>query len=466
MNIDVSNIKVGDKFSTENKLIRALGLEPKKGRNRNFQIIDIQRYLSYEKTGKISRGKKTNEIIIIEIFEKPIKKKRKQQEGIYKASLIESFRIIQSGQYTRSELMKYCGLIDDCTLVSTYTYLREDISPSEYQNYRDVSNYKNKFKKDFQGHTQTAFGSLKQEGFDYNYTYLVAKIKDAKRKDLVLATKEQHRIIKETEDKLQKEIEEKYNKSFASIKFNPKQYREYLDNVDKKLLALLGIYSHIVCYDIMQIGGREKYNTPDYALYLQDEVYPKLKALYHESMEKYINRYKHKYTSKPKISEAGFGRREFQPTTTIYTLKDSGAVWKAHLDIFGYRYSDVDSMVLNDDEEIIEEDIMEEEEDFDFIFEEEDIITINKKAYSSKGTVENPTVKETITSEGKEMNNIDDTDIEYASDTPYIYDWKKSMAPILKAHGINVGGIDNYEIETNKDSSQNHEYKEIDMDEL
>lgn len=110
-------------------------------------------------------------------------------------------------------------------------------------------------------------------------------------------------------------------------------------------------------------------------------------------------------------------------------------------------------------------------------------ISIVNPALVSKEADENDAVKDTIASENKDLRNIDEAnkesiqnvesnecaieeDEKIKSDTPYVYDWKKSMVPILKAHRINVGGIDNYEVETNKDSSQNHEYKEIDMDEL
>ena len=73
--MDVRNIKVGDKFSTKSKLIRAIGLTPARGTDSIIaQDKEIARYLSYEKTGKMSKGKMTNEIVITQIFDTPKEK--------------------------------------------------------------------------------------------------------------------------------------------------------------------------------------------------------------------------------------------------------------------------------------------------------------------------------------------------------------------------------------------------------
>ena len=73
--MDIRNVKVGDKFPTKSKLIKAIGLTPAKGKNPIIaQDKEIARYLSYEKTGKMSKGKMTNEIVITQIFDTPKEK--------------------------------------------------------------------------------------------------------------------------------------------------------------------------------------------------------------------------------------------------------------------------------------------------------------------------------------------------------------------------------------------------------
>lgn len=67
----MENIEVGMKFSTVTKLYEKLGLNNVKGKQKQYQDDEIARYLSYKKTGKMSRGKETNEIIITEIYENP-----------------------------------------------------------------------------------------------------------------------------------------------------------------------------------------------------------------------------------------------------------------------------------------------------------------------------------------------------------------------------------------------------------
>lgn len=73
--MNLENIKVGDKFSTESKLLTKVGFEKYSGKpQKEYQLKELQRYLTYEKTGKISRGKPTNEIVVTEIFDTPKEK--------------------------------------------------------------------------------------------------------------------------------------------------------------------------------------------------------------------------------------------------------------------------------------------------------------------------------------------------------------------------------------------------------
>ena len=339
--MNIGNVKVGDKFSTETKLVRALGLEPQTGKkNKEYQIREIKRYLSYEKTGKINikTHKVSNEIIITEIYDEPLDKIDKGRPSIYKDLLMNCFRTIQSGQYTRSELMKHCGLIEDCSVVSTYvTEEMANMTKEKLKSHRDKSNYLNHFKKAFGGHVKTAFGNLKNEGFDCNYTYLIKKHKEDFRNDFVLASKTQDNIIRETEERCKKEIEHKYNEKFNSIKFMPNLYKEYLENVDKELFKKLGIYGYCPCYDIYQSESiLNKYKTPENVLHIVSKVKPDLKELYRSKMKEYVETYESKRTPKEnKIKSAKFGRRESNIVREPFTLKNSIAVKLLHEKIFG-----------------------------------------------------------------------------------------------------------------------------------
>ena len=78
----LDDIEVGMKFSNRTKLATKLQL-PKTSGKRNIELQDkeIARYLSYEKTNKLSRGKVTNEIIITEIYETPLPKEDGRSNG-------------------------------------------------------------------------------------------------------------------------------------------------------------------------------------------------------------------------------------------------------------------------------------------------------------------------------------------------------------------------------------------------
>ena len=52
LDINIDNVNIGDKFSTENKLLLILGY-PKLGGNSRLALLkDAQRYIDYSKTGK------------------------------------------------------------------------------------------------------------------------------------------------------------------------------------------------------------------------------------------------------------------------------------------------------------------------------------------------------------------------------------------------------------------------------
>ena len=89
--MNIENISVGDIFSTETKLLTKVGFDKTKSLDsKKSQIKEIQRYISYEKTGKLSRGKVTNEIIITEIFASA-KEKEDNRNGGNNSSIISDY---------------------------------------------------------------------------------------------------------------------------------------------------------------------------------------------------------------------------------------------------------------------------------------------------------------------------------------------------------------------------------------
>ena len=132
--MNIENIKVGDKFSTENKLLGTVGFKKTKSlHTKNSQIKELKRYLSYEKTGKISRGKVTNEIIITEIYDIP-KEKEDNRNGGNNRSIISDYLyncivtnledIYGFVDGSKSSIIKQFGLVNYC--YNDYYYDFED----------------------------------------------------------------------------------------------------------------------------------------------------------------------------------------------------------------------------------------------------------------------------------------------------------------------------------------------------
>lgn len=96
--MELECIKVGDKFSTEAKMVVALGLEVKKGKARELQMNEVRRYVSWDKTGLVKRGKVTNEIVITEVREIPTKKvdRRVNNGGVSKYAEYIDQLVVQS----------------------------------------------------------------------------------------------------------------------------------------------------------------------------------------------------------------------------------------------------------------------------------------------------------------------------------------------------------------------------------
>lgn len=92
----LKTIYIGQKFTTKNKLLTTLGFPKVCGSTRESCITEVNRYLAYEKTGKLYRGNPTNEIIITKIYEEPMERKDGRRVSRKDKSLsIKKFNIVQ-----------------------------------------------------------------------------------------------------------------------------------------------------------------------------------------------------------------------------------------------------------------------------------------------------------------------------------------------------------------------------------
>lgn len=115
-------IKEGDIFSTETKLLSKVGFKKSiNSKQKKYQIKELNRYLSYEKTGKVSRGKVTNEIVITEIYNEPLEKEDGRSDGNNSSILSDSIYdyiidYIDCEPYiiegSKSSLIKQMGFMD------------------------------------------------------------------------------------------------------------------------------------------------------------------------------------------------------------------------------------------------------------------------------------------------------------------------------------------------------------------
>ena len=70
----MNNLESGMKFANEGKLLKYVDLYSSNANQRKKNLEWLKQFIAYEKTGKISKGKMTNEIVITQIFDTPKEK--------------------------------------------------------------------------------------------------------------------------------------------------------------------------------------------------------------------------------------------------------------------------------------------------------------------------------------------------------------------------------------------------------
>lgn len=114
LGVITEDINIGDIFTTENSVLTSLGFPKSSGNTRIAYIKESKRYLNWESTGKLYRGKTTSEVVITEKYDTP-KEKQDKRFGKKKDIMIK-FKVIQNPKvykYVNKNTLKvdYVGII-------------------------------------------------------------------------------------------------------------------------------------------------------------------------------------------------------------------------------------------------------------------------------------------------------------------------------------------------------------------
>ena len=170
INVDIDKVEIGDKFSTETKLLESLGYPKASGNSRLSFLKDAQRYIDYNKTGKISRGKETNEIIITDKYIEP----KETQDG--RTSVVI--------QYLKPLILS----IDNKSIGNKNLFLEELqlVDVKKWQRFKSnnrVEFYKYYLLNDFKGKVKTSLKQLYKENDWFYFAYehmLITVLEDGK----------------------------------------------------------------------------------------------------------------------------------------------------------------------------------------------------------------------------------------------------------------------------------------------
>lgn len=359
--MNTENVEIGDTFPTVSKMIRALGLEPQTGkRNKEYQLIEVCRYLSYEKTGKINpkTHKQSNEIVITDIYDEPLEKVERGRPSIYAQWFYEWMCMYCScnGEgrtiiKTMAELLKDGEIIQDTDKVSQYfSYEQlELMSKPQLRKHKAETAYKFALKIEFKNKVVDALKKLQKNvpSFEYRLTYKVSY--DEKKEFWKECTIEEYKIIKQQIEDCQNEIVGKYKfKNFDQAKWDADAFYEYSKMLNEKL-EKYGIYGHrwaVAIDNNVELCNLYNEEIPQEKLRVRQEVLPVIKDLFKKRMEHIIKT--RGYTREDK--ESALGRRNSNiENGKFYTLKYNESVLTLHKSIFGRIETDYDEMFSADD---------------------------------------------------------------------------------------------------------------------
>lgn len=313
--MNINNVKVGDKFSTESKLLTKVGFEKYNGKpQKEYQIRELQRYLSYEKTGKISRGKPTNEIIITEIFNIPKEKiDNRKNNGGNNTSIIADY-IHDTLCYKLQEEFAVCG--SKSSIVRQMDFFCEDFSKVYYnfdeQGYRLIIDgervpYSSNHKEFFLDFCDEMMVSLRNrlkrildnlENITIKTHYQLA-IPDVNKDGEDIMTTEDI----EDEDK-NNNIKEKYSdlEVLYGVIESKDKWKIYGDKIKRnkfhnqfvsEIQTLLKREDFVNCYEVLEITPNDNFD-PEYKLtsYYKDQLDDAILKLVNDKIQKVLNKTK------------------------------------------------------------------------------------------------------------------------------------------------------------------------------
>ncbi len=321
--MNLTNVIEGQVFSNITKLLSELGFPKATGDTKQKQIKEIKCYLAYEKTGEISRGKVTNEIVVTDIFDVPKEKVDKRINNGNKDShstvckkqidnrvsngnkgtgafsdILQKHLLItatQQGEYKFPYYTPYnlmcdylCFLtyddFDDITYnkdgyIKTFNRNEDKYTPDFYSDVEGVKDYKYAFKTEFITKIKSACKTLsrKDTNFKWKEEYLI----DEELND----DEEMKDIIDDTLKEVRETVKQIYSyKNVIQIFKNEKSLMTYID-IKKNRLEALGIskLQKVFVFDYCGQVDKDKYQDIMYDFL---DMYDNLKNLFETRMEK------------------------------------------------------------------------------------------------------------------------------------------------------------------------------------
>lgn len=193
---NIENVNVGDKFSTENKLLSMLGFPQASGNTRVSLLKEVQQYFDYTKTGKLSRGKETNEIVITNKYIVPKSKQDNRTSDVVKY-LKELILTLDNKSVGHKRL-----LLEDFKIASEEDWKR-------FKGNNRVEFYKYYLLNDFKGKIKTALKQLYKENdwFYYSYDYLLINLTaEEPSEKYIIATRAQQEYIDTMKENIKDKI--------------------------------------------------------------------------------------------------------------------------------------------------------------------------------------------------------------------------------------------------------------------
>ena len=334
--INTSEIEVGDTFATYAKLVKALGLDSCTGKQRVYQEKEIRRYIDFEKTGKINpkTHKESNEIIVTEIYDEPLEKK--DNRDVFNTPM-KTF-ICHNCSHNKKIIKTFGSMMVDMGLIEktrdVYSNIRDDNA---------VKTYKYQLKRLFRNHLIYALSSLeKEDKIDYRFTYKLQETEEQDFGKWAVADRKETETIKKIETDCRKELEEKYEKPFNSLKFDTMIYEEYDENCKKQVNTELGYCSYC---PVIEIENHSFCDSISYELY--NAECEAIRKPFINAMRKKITEYHYSLSDSKARGGKKFGNRE----TDAYYILNTQEIRALHNRILNDNFEDVAPTVLEDDDE-------------------------------------------------------------------------------------------------------------------